>query len=140
MERSFIRIHTKKPGLVPHYANPQLAVPISRDDNFIMKKMSSSRNQKVGGKIVYSTNTTGNVPSGIVQKIIVWVEKKHHGGKTVTLVDGFIWHLEKIEEMSRTLKNKCGVGGTVKDRTILLQGDVKDRVIEILTKEGFELK
>jgi len=103
-----------------------------------MKKKNLS-NQSTGS-IVYSTSTTKEVPIGVNQKLRVRVEGKHHGGKTVTLIDGFIWHIDKIEEIAKKLKTKCGVGGTVKDRVIILQGDMKEKVLLALKAEGHDVK
>ena len=71
------------------------------------------------------------------QKLRVSIEKNHRGGKTVTIVKNFVGSEEDIKELGRLLKTKCGVGGSVKEGEILVQGEFKEKVIEILKKEGY---
>ena len=71
------------------------------------------------------------------QKLRVSIEKKHRGGKTVTIVRNFIGTSDDMKELGKLLKTKCGVGGSTKEGEILIQGDFKEKVIEILKKEGY---
>ncbi len=71
------------------------------------------------------------------QNLRVSIEKKNRGGKVVTLVTGFIGNEEDLKELGKLLKSKCGVGGSAKDGEILVQGDLKTKVTEILKKEGY---
>lgn len=71
------------------------------------------------------------------QKLRVSIEKKGRGGKTVTLVTGFIGNDNDLKELGKTLKTKCGVGGTVKDSEIVIQGDFKQRITDLLKAEGY---
>lgn len=71
------------------------------------------------------------------QKLRVSIEKNHRGGKTVTLVKNFTGTAEDMKELGKILKTKCGVGGSVKDGEIIVQGDFKEKVIDILKKEGY---
>lgn len=71
------------------------------------------------------------------QKLRVSIEKNHRGGKTVTIVKNFIGTDEDIKELGRLLKTKCGVGGSVKDGEILVQGEFKEKIIDLLKKEGY---
>ena len=71
------------------------------------------------------------------QKLRVSIEKKSRGGKTVTLIKGFVAAEDDLKELGKLLKTKCGVGGTVKDGEILIQGEFKLKIIEILKSEGY---
>ncbi|MBQ4062740.1 MAG: translation initiation factor [Bacteroidaceae bacterium] len=71
------------------------------------------------------------------QKLRVSIEKNHRGGKTVTLVKNFTGCDDDLKELGKLLKTKCGSGGSVKDGEILVQGDFKEKVIELLKKEGY---
>ncbi|MBR3615037.1 MAG: translation initiation factor [Bacteroidaceae bacterium] len=71
------------------------------------------------------------------QKLRVSIEKNHRGGKTVTIVRNFIGTSDDMKELGKLLKTKCGVGGSTKEGEILIQGDFKEKVIEILKKEGY---
>ena len=62
------------------------------------------------------------------------------GGKTVTLVKGFVGSDTDLGELARLLKTRCGVGGAAKDGEIIIQGDHRDRVVEILAKAGYKCK
>ena len=71
------------------------------------------------------------------QKLRIFMEKKGRGGKTVTLIKGFIGTEEDLKELGKLLKTKCGVGGSVKDNEIIIQGDFKQRITELLKAEGY---
>ena len=74
------------------------------------------------------------------QDLRVWVDRKHRGGKTVTLVKGFVGTDEDLADLGRMLKSRCGVGGSAKDGEIIIQGDHRDRVVELLTQAGYKCK
>lgn len=71
------------------------------------------------------------------QVLRVRIEKKGRGGKTATLVSGFVGTSADLADLGRTLKSKCGVGGSVKDGEILVQGDFRERVISLLRSMGY---
>ena len=71
------------------------------------------------------------------QKLRIFMEKKGRGGKTVTLIKGFIGTEEDLKELGKLLKTKCGVGGSVKDNEIIIQGDFKQRITDLLKAEGY---
>jgi translation initiation factor 1 len=71
------------------------------------------------------------------QKIYVSIDRKQRKGKEVTLIEGFIGSDEQLKDLAKLLKSKCGVGGTAKDGEIVVQGNHRDKVIELLKLEGF---
>jgi translation initiation factor 1 len=71
------------------------------------------------------------------QKLRISMEKKGRGGKTVTLVRGFIGTENDLKELGKLLKTKCGVGGSAKEGEIIIQGDFKQRIIDLLKAEGY---
>ena len=71
------------------------------------------------------------------QPLKVMLDKRNRKGKTVTLVTGFSISSDCLDELGRLLKTRCGVGGSAKDGEIIIQGDFRDRVVELLHKEGF---
>lgn len=79
-------------------------------------------------------------PPGRQQNLRVRIERNHRGGKTVTVVDGFIGSTADLEVLGQQIKKKCGVGGSVKDGLILIQGDLKDRVVKMLMDMGYRAK
>ncbi len=108
-------------------------------------KADIDRKKRVG--VVYSTNPdyeysddskdeTDTLPKN-QQRLRLNMERAGRGGKTVTLVKGFVGTDEDINSLCKLLKQKRGVGGSVKDGEIIIQGDHRQRLIEILKKEGF---
>lgn len=74
------------------------------------------------------------------QNLIVAIERKNRGGKTVTLVKGFVGSEDDLAELGKKLKTKCGVGGTAKDKEIVIQGEFKTRIAELLKEWGYRVK
>ena len=100
--------------------------------------------------VVYSTNPDfefdkgdeeqGDTPAPSLQTLYVSLDKKKRRGKSVTLIKGYIGTEDDLKALGKMLKGKCGVGGTVKDGEILIQGDFRQRIIELLSQEGFTVK
>ncbi len=71
------------------------------------------------------------------QKLRVNIEKKGRAGKVVTIVKGFVGKEEDLKKLEKMLKNKCGTGGSSKDGIIILQGEMKDKLVTILRDLGY---
>ena len=96
--------------------------------------------------VVYSTNPDFNYDMDDDQEQVtldkskqlrVSLDRKNRGGKVVTLITGFVGTENDQKELGKMLKSKCGVGGSAKDGEIIVQGDFKQKVIDLLIKEGY---
>jgi translation initiation factor 1 len=96
--------------------------------------MSKDSNDKSG--IVYSTNPDFTKPSQ--QNLRVW--KEYHGGKTVTIIRDYVGRDSDLEALGKEIKVKCGVGGTVKNGEIIIQGDKREQIMKLLEQKGFKAK
>ncbi|WP_312187044.1 translation initiation factor [Sphingobacterium sp.] len=112
--------------------------------------MSKNKKQSYEG-VVYSTDDSFNYQLADFfqeeetlainqQNLKVQLDRKMRKGKVVTLVTGFVGKIEDLESLGKLLKQKCGVGGTVKDGEIIIQGDFKQKIYELLLKEGYRVK
>ena len=68
------------------------------------------------------------------------MDKKNRGGKVATIIKGFKGNEEDLKSLGKILKTKCGVGGAVKDNEIIIQGNFRDKVMQILQTEGYPVK
>ena len=121
------------------------ALGATEDTSDKKEKTDIDRKKRVG--VVYSTNPdfeysddsqeeTEILPKN-QQKLRLSMERAGRGGKTVTLVKGFVGSEEDINALCKLLKQKCGVGGSIKDGEIIIQGDHRQRLVEILKNEGY---
>lgn len=100
--------------------------------------------------VVYSTNPDYNFDYGDegtaetlapgLQDLKVMLDRKQRKGKSVTLVSGFVGEEDDIKDLAKMLKSKCGVGGTAKDGEILIQGDHRKKILELLKSAGYKAK
>ena len=74
------------------------------------------------------------------QRLRVSLDRHHRGGKTVTLVTGFVGTDDDLQGLGKMLKNKCGVGGSAKDGEIIIQGDQMEKVKQALATAGYKVK
>ena len=110
--------------------------------------MAKKKNNRVD--VVYSTNQNFGysfddeeedealVPHE--QKLRVLIDRKQRKGKSATLIEGFVGPTDDLKELGKLLKSKCGVGGTVKDGDIMIQGEFRDKIMDILKSEGYNVK
>ena len=116
------------------------------DDNVeTSENKDVDRKKRVG--VVYSTNTDFDYSEDTQdeaislpknqQKLRLYIERAGRGGKTVTIVKFFVGSEDDMVALCKILKQKCGVGGSVKDGEIIIQGDHRERLLDILKKEGY---
>ena len=74
------------------------------------------------------------------QRLTVRIDRRRRAGKQVTLVEGFVGRSEDLAALARTLKTRCGVGGSASDGEILIQGDLRDKVVALLKEMGYNAK
>ena len=112
--------------------------------------MSRKNKHKNREGVVYSTNPEYNYFEGLSgllatlpneqQNLIVKIDKKQRGGKVVTLIQGFVGSPDDLKELGKMLKTKCGVGGSQKDGEIIIQGDFKEKIFQILLDNKYKAK
>lgn len=117
-------------------------------NNEMAKKKLNSLSDLDG--FVFSTNekedfssyqeASGNSVDKSDQYLEAHFSNKGRGGKTVTLIKGFKGSDDELKSLAKLLKTRCGVGGSSKDGEIIIQGNYRNKIIEILQKEGFRVK
>ena len=100
--------------------------------------------------IVYSTNPDFHYESGNEeeaetlppdkQQLKIQLDKRNRNGKSVTLITGFIGTEDDLKSLAKLLKTKCGVGGSAKDGEILIQGDFRAKVRDVLLGENYKAR
>lgn len=100
--------------------------------------------------VVYSTNPDFNYETPAQeeaqtlpperQRLLVGIDRRNRGGKQVTLVTGFIGRDEDLQALAKSLKTRCGVGGAAKEGEILIQGDFREKVVQLLLSMGYQAK
>lgn len=110
----------------------------------------AKKNKKEWVNIVYSTNEGYNFedegdfeeetlpPSE--QTLRVLVDKKQRKGKVATIIEGFVGTTEDLKQLAKELKASCGVGGSAKEGEIIIQGDFRNKIMEILQNKGYKTK
>ncbi|MFA5557791.1 MAG: translation initiation factor [Flavobacteriaceae bacterium] len=101
------------------------------------------------GGFVFSTNKDFDLsnedenietPDNNKQYLEIHLDKKNRAGKIATLIKGFQGSEEDLKDLAKKLKTLCGVGGSQKNGEILIQGNFRDKIMEFLKKEGFNVK
>ncbi len=103
---------------------------------------------KKRGGIVYSTNPDFTFEEDVheedtsitpeQQTLYVWIDSKGRSGKTVTLIKGFKGSADQLETLAQEVKKHCGTGGSVKEREIIIQGNLREKVVAFLLQKGYK--
>ncbi|MEG4803351.1 translation initiation factor [Microcoleus sp. ARI1-B5] len=114
------------------------------------KRKDSDNKTTDGKRVVYSefgsVDNSAALQRGVAevppnqQNLKVQASRKGRGGKTVTVISGFQGKPETLADLAKQLKAQCGTGGTVKENEIEIQGEHKQKLLELLTKLGYKAK
>lgn len=109
-----------------------------------------SKKDKNKSGVVYSTNPdfeyeyeqeeTTETPAPAKQNLLVYLDTKQRQGKAVTIIENFIGKADDMEDLAKKLKTTCGTGGSAKDGLIIIQGDNRQKITALLTKQGYRFK
>ena len=107
-----------------------------------------SKKKKIN--VVYSTNPDFDYSydddqedetlSPSEQLLYVSIDRKRRAGKEVTLIEGFVGASDDLKDLGKLLKSKCGTGGSAKNGEILVQGNFRDKIVELLEMDGYQVK
>tara|TARA_B110000459_G_C16592765_1_gene487090 strand:- start:599 stop:946 length:348 start_codon:yes stop_codon:yes gene_type:complete len=110
--------------------------------------MKKSKKNRIN--VVYSTNPdfqfdqdTEGVQETLdpsVQRLYISLDRKNRGGKEVTLIEGFVGDEDDLKTLAKELKSKCGVGGSVKDSEIIIQGNFVEKLYKLLLDKNYQIK
>ncbi len=96
---------------------------------------------------VYSTNKNFDFDINInndtteeKQNLTIHIEKKNRAGKTVTIIKGFIGNQLQLKVLEKEIKSKCSTGGTSKNGEIIIQGNNREKILDMLLLKGYNVK
>ena len=106
----------------------------------------AKKKKKIG--VMYSTNSNYDYEYESEQETLpiaeqrleAWIDKKNRGGKIATIVKGFVGTESDLKDLGKMLKSACGVGGSSKNGEIIIQGNVRDKVMKLLEDKGYFCK
>lgn len=110
-----------------------------------MQKKKLTSLSDLGG-LVYSTDPAFKISEELPapetlapdkQALRIWLETKHRGGKTASVIAGFVGTDDDLQLLAKQLKSTCGTGGSAKDGEIVIQGDHRDKILQWLQKNGY---
>lgn len=104
------------------------------------------KNKKNQGGLIYSTNPSLNIKEDEdelisipkeKQTLKIILDKKQRAGKKVSLILGYQGSIVELSLLAKEIKHHCGVGGSVKDDEIIIQGDFKTKICDFLIQKGY---